>query len=201
MVLKNDKDTSKYTWAFGTAASHVILEVSWMFGGVFGAAEKGQIIGVFSATFVVYRFCGGRIDAANLLTVGSLRNSNRRTKTYISKISPEGSFVGEDEKCVWFEVELQGTQGDREAEEKVHLGIKVGANITVTEVPGQEGVKGNVAEKKKVEESMKANLKKLLKATVGPVVVWMVFPRLDPGSMVLMDPGKPCTERKPVKGE
>ncbi|GJZ86712.1 hypothetical protein Tco_0658322 [Tanacetum coccineum] len=27
----------------------------------------------------------------------------------------------------------------------------------------------------------------------------MVFPRLDPGSTVLVDLGKPCTERKPVK--
>ncbi|GJX41564.1 hypothetical protein Tco_0256554 [Tanacetum coccineum] len=33
--------------------------------------------------------------------------------------------------------------------EKVHLGIKVGANITVTGVPGQEGAEGNVAEKNK----------------------------------------------------
>ncbi|GKC84915.1 hypothetical protein Tco_1140632 [Tanacetum coccineum] len=47
--------------------------------------------------------------------------------------------------------------------EKVHLGIKVGANITVTGVPGQEGAKDNVAEKKKVKESMIANLGKLLK--------------------------------------
>ncbi|GJR52181.1 retrotransposon protein, putative, ty1-copia subclass [Tanacetum coccineum] len=47
--------------------------------------------------------------------------------------------------------------------EKVHLGIKVGANITVTGVPEQEGAEGNVAEKKKVKESMKANLGKLLK--------------------------------------
>ncbi|GJR27083.1 hypothetical protein Tco_1103315 [Tanacetum coccineum] len=110
----------------------------------------------------------------------------------------ETGFHGvQDEKRVWFEVELQGAQGDREAEvfqvsnndtavaqrrledkqleektnmdclvkeqEKVHLGIKVGANITVTGVPGQEGAEGNVAEKKKVKESMKANLKKLLK--------------------------------------
>ncbi|GJV64738.1 hypothetical protein Tco_1475566 [Tanacetum coccineum] len=45
-------------------------------------------------------------------------------------------------------------------QKKVHLGIKVGANITVTGVPGQEG---NVAEKKKVKESMEANLGKLLK--------------------------------------
>ncbi|GJR17650.1 hypothetical protein Tco_0966177, partial [Tanacetum coccineum] len=48
-------------------------------------------------------------------------------------------------------------------QEKVHLGIKVGANITVTGVPGQEGAEGNVAEKKKVNESMEANLGKLLK--------------------------------------
>ncbi|GKC73090.1 hypothetical protein Tco_1118973 [Tanacetum coccineum] len=100
-------------------------------------------------------------------------------------------------KRVWFEVELQGAQGDRKAEvfqvsnddatvaqrwledkqpeektnmdclvkerEKVHLGIKVGANITVTGVPSQEGTEGNVAEKKKVKESMKGNLGKLLK--------------------------------------
>ncbi|GJX25235.1 hypothetical protein Tco_0231531, partial [Tanacetum coccineum] len=55
------------------------------------------------------------------------------------------------EKHVWFEVELKGAQGDREPEvfqeqENVHLGIKVGAYITITEVPGQEG---NVAGRKK----------------------------------------------------
>ncbi|GKE09122.1 hypothetical protein Tco_1412673 [Tanacetum coccineum] len=48
-------------------------------------------------------------------------------------------------------------------QEKVHLGIKVGANITVTKVPSQEGTKGNVAEKEKVKESMEANIGKLLK--------------------------------------
>ncbi|GJW28530.1 zinc finger, CCHC-type containing protein, partial [Tanacetum coccineum] len=47
-------------------------------------------------------------------------------------------------------------------QENVHLGIKVGANITVTGVPSQEGAEGNVAEKKKVKESMKANPRKLL---------------------------------------
>ncbi|GKC71154.1 hypothetical protein Tco_1117037 [Tanacetum coccineum] len=89
----------------------------------------------------------------------------------------------QDEKRVWFEVELQGAQGDREAvvfqvsnddtavaqrrlrdkqpeektnmdclvkeRENVHLGIKLGANITVTGVPGQKGAECNVAEKKK----------------------------------------------------
>ncbi|GKB76258.1 hypothetical protein Tco_0943153 [Tanacetum coccineum] len=48
-------------------------------------------------------------------------------------------------------------------QKKVHLGIKVRANITITGVPGQEGAEGNVAEKKKVKESMKAGLGKLLK--------------------------------------
>nr|GEV23652.1 zinc finger, CCHC-type [Tanacetum cinerariifolium] len=43
-------------------------------------------------------------------------------------------------------------------QEKEHLGIKVGENITVTRVPGKKGAKGNVAEKNKVKESMKAKL-------------------------------------------
>ncbi|GJY67020.1 hypothetical protein Tco_0469258 [Tanacetum coccineum] len=47
-------------------------------------------------------------------------------------------------------------------QEKVHLGIKMGANITVIRVPSQEGAEGNVVEKKKVKESMEANLGKLL---------------------------------------
>ncbi|GJW38588.1 zinc finger, CCHC-type containing protein [Tanacetum coccineum] len=109
------------------------------------------------------------------------------------------------DKRVWFEVELQGAQGNREAEvfqvsnddaavaqrrlkdkqveektntdclvkeqEKVHFGIKVGANITVTGVPGQKGAEGNVAEKKKVKESMEANLGKLLKYNAVDKVV------------------------------
>ncbi|GJR65108.1 RNA-directed DNA polymerase, eukaryota [Tanacetum coccineum] len=70
-------------------------------------------------------------------------------------------------------------------QEKVQLGIKVGANITVTGVPGQEGAEGNVAEKKKLKESMEANLGKLLKynawstrwspvdiSTVGDTCIW-----------------------------
>ena len=47
--------------------------------------------------------------------------------------------------------------------ERVHLGIKVGADITVTGAPGQEDAEGNVAEKKKLKKSIKANLRKLLK--------------------------------------
>ncbi|GKC77889.1 hypothetical protein Tco_1128663 [Tanacetum coccineum] len=64
------------------------------------------------------------------------------------------------EKRVWFEVELQGAQGDRKPE--VHLSIKVGAYITITEVPGQEGLEGNVAERKK-RRSKEAKLENLLK--------------------------------------
>nr|GEU48811.1 zinc finger, CCHC-type [Tanacetum cinerariifolium] len=51
--------------------------------------------------------------------------------------------------------------------EKKHLGIKVGANITVIEVLRQDGAEGNVAEKKKVKDSMRANLGKLLKYRPG----------------------------------
>ncbi|GKC70465.1 hypothetical protein Tco_1116348, partial [Tanacetum coccineum] len=46
---------------------------------------------------------------------------------------------------------------------KCTLWYKGGANIVVTGVLGQEGVEGNVAEKKKMKESKKANLGKLLK--------------------------------------
>nr|GEW25351.1 zinc finger, CCHC-type [Tanacetum cinerariifolium] len=73
------------------------------------------------------------------------------------------------DKRVWFEVKLHGAQGDRQAEvfqdsnddaavEKVHLGKKVGENITVTGVPGQEGAEGHIAENKKVKEPIEANL-------------------------------------------
>ncbi|GJU59405.1 zinc finger, CCHC-type containing protein [Tanacetum coccineum] len=48
-------------------------------------------------------------------------------------------------------------------QEKVYLDIKVGAKIMVTEVLSQEGAEVNVVEKKKVKESIKANLGKLLK--------------------------------------
>ncbi|GJX09325.1 hypothetical protein Tco_0199184 [Tanacetum coccineum] len=47
-------------------------------------------------------------------------------------------------------------------QEKVHLGIKVRADITVTGVPGQEGPEGNVAERKK-RRSKEAKLENLLK--------------------------------------
>ncbi|GKD34671.1 hypothetical protein Tco_1250180 [Tanacetum coccineum] len=74
----------------------------------------------------------------------------------------ETGFHGvQDEKRVWFKVELQGAQGDRAG--KGTPWYKGGVNITVTGVPGQEGAEGNVAEKKKVKKSMKANLGKLLK--------------------------------------
>ncbi|GJR01837.1 zinc finger, CCHC-type containing protein [Tanacetum coccineum] len=136
---------------------------------------------------------------AKVMTFGVQKHGGSKQVGF-KQLSPgveTGVHEVQDEKRVWFEVELQGAQGDREAEvfqvsnddavvaqrrledkqleektntdclvkeqEKVHLGIKVGANITVTGVPGQEGAEGNVAEKKKVKESMKANLGKLLK--------------------------------------
>ncbi|GJR68923.1 hypothetical protein Tco_0014988 [Tanacetum coccineum] len=127
----------------------------------------------------------------------------RRSLISLGTIEKEGYTIKmqmggiKDEKRVWFEVELQRAQGNREAEvfqvsnddaavtqrwlkdkqleekintdclvkeqEKVHLGKKVGANIMVTGVPGQDGADGNVAEKKKAKEYMEANLGKLLK--------------------------------------
>ncbi|GJR71641.1 hypothetical protein Tco_0489984 [Tanacetum coccineum] len=109
----------------------------------------------------------------SLISLGSLEKEGYTVKMQMGRIKVD--------KRVWFEVELQGAQRNREAEvfqvsnddaevaqrrledkqleektntdclvkeqEKVHLGIKVGANITVTGVPVQEGAEGNVAEK------------------------------------------------------
>nr|GEY49768.1 retrovirus-related Pol polyprotein from transposon TNT 1-94 [Tanacetum cinerariifolium] len=72
-------------------------------------------------------------------------------------------------------VVAQGQLEDKQLEEKkntdclvneqenVHLDTKVRANITITGVPGQKDAEGNVAEKKKVKESIEAYLGKLLK--------------------------------------
>ncbi|GKD51044.1 hypothetical protein Tco_1280020 [Tanacetum coccineum] len=102
----------------------------------------------------------------------------------------------QDGKRVWFEVELQGAQGNRETkdfwvsnddaavaqrqledkqleertntdnlvkeQEKVHLGIKVRADITITGVPGQEGAEGSVAGRNKMSYK-EAKLGNLLK--------------------------------------
>ncbi|GKF72760.1 hypothetical protein Tco_0208874, partial [Tanacetum coccineum] len=83
----------------------------------------------------------------------------------------------QDEKHVWFEVELQGAQVDREAEvfqvsnddtavaqrrlEDKQPKEKTNMDCLIKEQ--EKGAESNVAEKKKVNESMKANLRKLLK--------------------------------------
>nr|GEW34862.1 hypothetical protein [Tanacetum cinerariifolium] len=59
--------------------------------------------------------------------------------------------------------ELKGIVKMRFFRKKVHFDKKMGENIMVTGVPGQEGAEGNFAAKKKVKESMEANLGKLLK--------------------------------------
>ncbi|GJV52837.1 hypothetical protein Tco_1448578 [Tanacetum coccineum] len=62
-------------------------------------------------------------------------------------------------------------------QEKLHLGIKERANIMVTRVHGKEDAEGNVAEKKKVKESRKANLGKLLKYNAWPHLTFDVQPQ------------------------
>ncbi|GJV02743.1 hypothetical protein Tco_1336312 [Tanacetum coccineum] len=92
---------------------------------------------------------------------GSVRLGDNRT--YTIKVSNDDAIVAQR----WLEdkqlEEKTNTGCLVKEQEKVHLGIKVGVNIMVTGVPVQEGAEGNVAEKKKVKESMKANLRKLLK--------------------------------------
>ncbi|GJW43209.1 hypothetical protein Tco_0072008 [Tanacetum coccineum] len=74
----------------------------------------------------------------------------------------------QDKKRVWFEVELQGAQGDREAEVfQVSNDDAAVAQRRLEDKQPEEKTNtdclGNIAEKKKVKESMEANLEKLLK--------------------------------------
>ncbi|GKE22631.1 zinc finger, CCHC-type containing protein [Tanacetum coccineum] len=84
-------------------------------------------------------------------------------KTRVHEVSNDDAVVAQR----WLEdkqlEEKTNTDCLVKEQENVHLGKKVGANIMVTGVPSQEGAEGNVAEKKKVKESMEANLEKLLK--------------------------------------
>ncbi|GKF99603.1 hypothetical protein Tco_0301294 [Tanacetum coccineum] len=93
-----------------------------------------------------------------VLQVITFLESRNKAKPYL---------FSKNHQDLWWET---NTDSLVKKQEKVHLGIKVGANITVTRVPGQEGAKGNVAEKKKVKESMKANLRKLLKYTAWNIL-------------------------------
>nr|GEZ78474.1 retrovirus-related Pol polyprotein from transposon TNT 1-94 [Tanacetum cinerariifolium] len=77
----------------------------------------------------------------------------------------------QDEKRIWFEVKLQGAQGDREAEvfQVNNDDVAVAQRRLEDKQPEEKtntdclGADGNVAEKKKANESMKVNLEKLLK--------------------------------------
>ncbi|GJZ98504.1 hypothetical protein Tco_0670957 [Tanacetum coccineum] len=101
----------------------------------------------------------------SLISLGTLKKEGYTVKMQMGRIK-----VSNDDGAV-----AQRRLGDKQPEEKtnmdclvkvqekVHLGIKVGANVTVTRILSQKGVEGNVAEKKKVKESMEANLGKLLK--------------------------------------
>nr|GEX07646.1 retrovirus-related Pol polyprotein from transposon TNT 1-94 [Tanacetum cinerariifolium] len=73
----------------------------------------------------------------------------------------------QDEKCIWFEVELQGAQKDREAEgfqvsnDDAAVGQRRLEDTQLEEKTNMDCLE-MVQEKKKVKESMKANIGKLL---------------------------------------
>nr|GEX32805.1 reverse transcriptase domain-containing protein [Tanacetum cinerariifolium] len=101
----------------------------------------------------------------SLISFGTLEKDGYTVKMKMGRIK-----VSNDDAAVaqrWLEdkqlEEKTNTDCLVKKQEKVHLGKKVEANIMVIGVPGQEGAEGNVAEKKKVKESMEANLEKLLK--------------------------------------
>ncbi|GJX87794.1 hypothetical protein Tco_0339808 [Tanacetum coccineum] len=92
-------------------------------------------------------------------------------KVGFKQLDPTGIHGVQDEKHVWFEVELQrffrvpGQEGiECNVVEKKKVKKSMEANLgKLLKVPGQEGAEGNVVEKKKVKKSMEANLGKLLK--------------------------------------
>nr|GEW70368.1 ribonuclease H-like domain-containing protein [Tanacetum cinerariifolium] len=86
----------------------------------------------------------------SLISLGNLKKEGYTVKMQMGRIKVE--------KRVWFEVELQGAQGDREAG-----GFQVSNDDAAVAQISQEVAEGNVAEKEKLKESMKANLGKLLK--------------------------------------
>nr|GEV44650.1 reverse transcriptase domain-containing protein [Tanacetum cinerariifolium] len=74
------------------------------------------------------------------------------------------SLIMKDVLATLNSIELKKrTKGTMEGSRKGTPWYKSRANVMVIGVPGQEGAEGNVAEKKKIKESMKANLGKLLK--------------------------------------
>ncbi|GKD74753.1 hypothetical protein Tco_1333035 [Tanacetum coccineum] len=111
-------------------------------------------------TFGVQKHGGSKQVAIKQL--GSKQGAQRDHKAEVFHVSNDDAAVAQRRlEHKQFE-ETTNTDCLVKEQEKV-FGIKVGANITVTEVPGQEGAEGNVAEKKNVKKSMKVNLRKLFK--------------------------------------
>nr|GEW68365.1 zinc finger, CCHC-type [Tanacetum cinerariifolium] len=101
----------------------------------------------------------------------ALVGAQRNRKAEVFQVSNDDAVVAQRQLENKKLEEKKNTDCLVKEQEKVHLGIKMEANITVTGVPGQEGAKGNIAEKKKVKESMKDNLKKLLKYNAWSMVL------------------------------
>ncbi|GJS54924.1 zinc finger, CCHC-type containing protein [Tanacetum coccineum] len=98
------------------------------------------------------------------MQMGRIKGAQGNREAEVFQVSNDDAAVAQrrlKDKQTWKKKRTNGLLGVKE-QENVHLGIKVGANITVTGVPVQES---NVAEKKKVGESKKANLGKLLNYT------------------------------------
>nr|GEW78691.1 zinc finger, CCHC-type [Tanacetum cinerariifolium] len=106
----------------------------------------------------------------SLISLGTLEKEGYTVKMHMGRIKVSNDDAALAQRRLEEKQLEEKTNTDCLVKEqkKVHLGIKVGANIMVNEVPGQEGAEGNVAEKKKVKESMKSNLGKLLKYNAWP---------------------------------
>ncbi|GKB03713.1 hypothetical protein Tco_0831856 [Tanacetum coccineum] len=97
------------------------------------------------------------------MQMGRIKGAQGNRKAGIFQVSNDDAAVAQrrlEEKQLEEKINTDCLVNEQE---KVHLGIKERENIRVTGVPGQAGEEDNVVEKKKVKESIKANIRKLLK--------------------------------------
>ncbi|GJY33950.1 hypothetical protein Tco_0418419 [Tanacetum coccineum] len=89
---------------------------------------------------------------SSLISLGTLEKEGYTVKMQMGRINVSNNDAAVAQRRLQEKQLEEKTNTDCLVKEhkKVHLGIKVGANIMVTGVPGQEGAEGNVAEMKKL---------------------------------------------------
>nr|GEX68951.1 hypothetical protein [Tanacetum cinerariifolium] len=165
MLVSNDGDNSRHLISFSGTYKRNILRRKNKEARTC-RVHHGQFIGCIGDRSRVH----GVHDEKHVRFEVELQVAHGNHKTEDVRVSNDDAAVAqrrlEDKQLE----EMTNTDCLVKEQEKVHLGKKVRANIMVTGVPGQEDAEGNIAEKKKVNEYVEANLGKLLKLTISPNV-------------------------------